>query len=88
MKREDRVKLRAGKNIAMKVPAHEYEATVHFYRDIIGLLPVEGKATATVFKFGDKHLWVDKASQLSQSEGFQGFWISGPNDIIHLISET
>lgn len=26
-----------GRNIAMKVPAHEFEATVGFYRDTLGL---------------------------------------------------
>jgi len=30
-------KFNAGKNIAMKVPAHEFEKTAIFYRDILGL---------------------------------------------------
>ena len=31
------MKFTAGNNIAMKVPYHQYEQTVHFYRDIIRL---------------------------------------------------
>jgi len=26
----------AGRNIALKVPPHQYEATVAFYRDVLG----------------------------------------------------
>ncbi len=73
-----------------------------------------------VFRFGDKNLWVDRISSLSQAEvwleirtvdveraaryldeckvsrrdeierlpeGHKGFWIAGPSNIIHLISE-
>ncbi|MGD8293677.1 MAG: VOC family protein [Desulfobacterales bacterium] len=29
-------KFSPGKNIAMKVPTHEYDNTVAFYRDILG----------------------------------------------------
>lgn len=32
-----KVKFAAGRNIAMKVPPHLYEATVQFYRDVLGL---------------------------------------------------
>jgi catechol 2,3-dioxygenase-like lactoylglutathione lyase family enzyme len=32
-----KVKFAAGRNIAMKVPPHQYEATVGFYRDVLGL---------------------------------------------------
>jgi hypothetical protein len=62
----------AGKNIAMKVPPHEYEKTVSFYRDIIGL--VERKKSLSegyesiCFNFGDKNLWIDKISSASQAE--------------------
>ena len=31
----------AGKNIAMKVPMHEYDATISFYRDILGLQTID-----------------------------------------------
>ena len=30
-------KLAGGRNIALKVPPHLYDATVQFYRDVVGL---------------------------------------------------
>ncbi len=113
-----------GENIAIKVPAHEYDQTVSFYQDILGLERKNAGATdeyqTAVFKFGDKTLWVDRISSISQAEiwleirtdsaehaaayldeckvsrrddierlpeEFKGFWISGPSNIIHLITE-
>ncbi len=31
------VKFEGGRNIAMKVPPHQHEATVRFYRDVLKL---------------------------------------------------
>ena len=63
---------KAGNNIAMKVPFHEYDATVRFYRDILGFEEVVPPTTdafeSVIFKFGDKHLWIDKISGISQAE--------------------
>ena len=114
------VSFKAGKNIAMKVPSHQYEQTVLFYRDIIGLHQLKNEEPQIVFEFGDKKLWIDKENHLSQAEiwleltcsdleeakkylasekiirrneieklpkDFEGFWISSPSDIIHLISK-
>ncbi|MDQ0997734.1 catechol 2,3-dioxygenase-like lactoylglutathione lyase family enzyme [Phyllobacterium ifriqiyense] len=55
-------------NIAMKVPPHQYEATVAFYRDIIGLEPLTNHLPYVGFHFGSNQLWIDKAPGLSQSE--------------------
>ena len=115
-----KVTFAAGQNIAMKVPPHQYEQTVTFYRDIIGLPVIKEEEPHIVFKFGDNKLWIDRVNHLSQSEiwlelecndvkeakkyltsenimrrdeieklpeGFEGFWIAGPNNIIHLISK-
>jgi predicted enzyme related to lactoylglutathione lyase len=61
-----------GSNIAMKVPAHEYEKTVAFYREVLGLQMIDGDAVSatptTRFAFGDKVLWIDRVETLSQSE--------------------
>ena len=61
-----------GRNIAMKVPAHEYARTVAFYRDVLRLEELEGtppSATETVrFAFGDKVLWIDRVPAMSQAE--------------------
>jgi len=32
-------KITGGINIALKVPPHQYEATIAFYRDVVGLKP-------------------------------------------------
>jgi hypothetical protein len=105
----------------MKVPPHQYEATVIFYRDVIGLMPITTHAPAVGFVFGDKQLWIDRVAALSQAEiwlevvtndtaeakehlvaagavrcdeieplpeGFDGFWISNPASIVHMVSNT
>jgi catechol 2,3-dioxygenase-like lactoylglutathione lyase family enzyme len=63
----------AGRNIAMKVPPQQWEATVQFYRDVLGFRVIEhdpaDSATPTVvFEFGANHLWVDRVDALSQAE--------------------
>jgi hypothetical protein len=61
-----------GNNIAIKVPTHEYEDTVVFYRDILGFEQVELDSSADIegvtFRFGDKNLWIDKIPGISQAE--------------------
>lgn len=113
------VKFQGGKNIAMKVPPHQYDATVRFYREILGLEQIAGPAGDAVgFKFGSNNLWIDKVPGMSQAElwleivtddtaaaarrledagiarcdeieklgsNFDGYWISSPASIIHLV---
>lgn len=61
-----------GQNIAIKVPPHQFEQTVSFYRDILGLeqlhLATSDKMGSVTFKFGDKNLWIDKVGSISQAE--------------------
>ena len=61
-----------GNNIAMKVPTHEYEQTVVFYRDILGFEQSEASSPddieSVTFSFGDKTLWIDRIPGLSQAE--------------------
>lgn len=57
-----------GINIAMKVPPHHYQATIAFYRDIVGLKPFTEKAPAIGFELGPICLWIDEAPMLSQAE--------------------
>jgi len=112
-----------GRNIAMKVPEHEYERTVAFYRDTLGFRQLAdaapGSAETVAFEFGDKVLWIDNVPSLSQAElwlevrcadveaaadylrehdcarrdgieplpeGFSGFWLASPSNIIHLVT--
>ncbi len=57
-----------GINIAMKVPPHQYQATIAFYRDLVGLKPFTAKAPAIGFELGPNRLWIDEAPMLSQAE--------------------
>lgn len=59
-----------GRNIAMKIPAHEYENTLHFYRNILRFKEITGSEPGDTprFEFGDKTLWLDRMPGLSQSE--------------------
>lgn len=59
---------RAGRNIAMKVPSHLYEATVQFYRDVIGLPEITNNLSDVGFEFGENRLWIDRVSGLGQAE--------------------
>ncbi|MCH8497342.1 MAG: hypothetical protein LAT63_02585 [Marinobacter sp.] len=56
--------------IAMKIPAHEYESTLHFYRNVLRFKEVTGSAPDDTprFEFGDKVLWLDRMTGLSQAE--------------------
>ncbi len=68
MKKTEKIKFKTGKNIAMKVPSHQYNQTVQFYRDIIGLPEIKQEDQQIICKFGDKNLWIDKEKHLSQAE--------------------
>ncbi len=58
----------AGRNIAMKVPPHQYEETVKFYRDLIGLKDISTSEEEVGFEFGGKNLWIDAVPSISQAE--------------------
>jgi hypothetical protein len=60
--------IRGGINIAMKIPSHQYEATVRFYRDVVGLKPFDAKAPAVGFELGPNRLWLDEDPTMSQAE--------------------
>lgn len=59
--------INGGVNIAMKVPTHQYEPTVAFYRDVLKLTEIEGGSDIS-FRFGPNRLWIDHVPQLSQAE--------------------
>ena len=61
-------KITGGMNIAMKVPSHQYQETIAFYRDVIGLKPFDAKAPAIGFELGPNRLWIDEAPNYSQAE--------------------
>lgn len=61
-------------NIAMKIPAADYDATVAFYRDVLGLPVTEEKSdqptVAQVHKvdFGPCVLWLDRIDTYAQPD--------------------
>jgi hypothetical protein len=61
-------KFEGGINIAMKIPSHQYEATIAFYRDVIGLKPFTAKSPAVGFELGPNRLWIDEVPMMSQAE--------------------
>ncbi|HEV7306948.1 hypothetical protein [Ensifer sp.] len=61
-------RITGGINIAMKVPSHQFDAVVAFYRDTIGLEPISEKLPAIGFRLGPNQLWIDEASNYSQAE--------------------
>jgi len=64
----DRPAWRGGRNIALKVPPHQFDATVGFYRDTLGLPLIAALAPDVVFEFGANRLWIDRVASLSQAE--------------------
>ena len=61
-----------GNNIAIKTPGHEFQQSIAFYRDILGLVPItighQDPHESQAFSFGDKTLWIDRVDHLSQAE--------------------
>jgi hypothetical protein len=61
-----------GRNIAMKVPPHQWEATVAFYRDTLALPELDNPFTtgpqSIGFAFGPNRLWIDRVPGVSQAE--------------------
>ncbi len=55
-----------GKNIAIKVPKHQWSETVAFYRDKVGLKEARRLDNSIAFEFGDMTLWIDRVEHQSQ----------------------
>lgn len=73
-----------GRNIAMKVPPHLWEATVAFYRDVLGLKPAGPLAPPSAsFEFGANRLWIDRVETVSQAE----LWLELTTDDVGAAAE-
>ena len=72
MTTEQRVTFAGGRNIAMKVPAHQWEQTVSFSRETLGMReldnPFAGGPQSVGFEFGANRLWIDRVPGVSQAE--------------------
>jgi catechol 2,3-dioxygenase-like lactoylglutathione lyase family enzyme len=59
---------RGGQNIAMKIPPAEFEETLRFYRDVLGLPQLDSHRPDNVFQSGSSLLWLDCVPDLSRTE--------------------
>ena len=59
---------RPGRNIALKIPPHQFEETVSFYRDTLQLRELESNNGAIGFDFDGKDLWLDSVDTVSHAE--------------------
>ena len=77
--------IKGGINIAMKVPSHQYEAVIAFYRDVVKLPVFEEKAPAMGFLLGPNRLWIDEAPNYTQAEVWLELFTSDhANALTHL----
>jgi len=61
--------MQPGRNIAMKVPAAEFAATVAFYEMTLGFRVVSREASSVRFDHGGGHfLWIDRVEGLEKAE--------------------
>jgi catechol 2,3-dioxygenase-like lactoylglutathione lyase family enzyme len=60
--------MNGGIDIALKVPSHQYQQTLDFYRNTIGLEEITDKVPATGFILGPNRLWIDETPAMSQAE--------------------
>ena len=59
--------IRGSRNIALKVPAHQFDKTVESYRKL-GLPGLDESDSSVVFEYGPIRLHVDRQRELSQAE--------------------
>ncbi len=59
---------RGGRNLAMKIPPHQFDATVAFYRDVLKLESLGRVGASETFAFGSMRLWLDPVPTVSQAE--------------------
>ncbi|MGU3522152.1 hypothetical protein ACLBW2_03515 [Enterobacteriaceae bacterium C23F] len=67
-----KTEIKGGIDIALKVPPHQYQQTIAFYRNTLGL---EEKGVVRC----------DAVEPLP--EGFKGGWIMSPCGIVHMVRE-
>lgn len=61
--------IRPGRNIALKIPAAEYESTVAFYREVLELRELGQASDGSIgFDLDGKDLWLDRVEAITQAE--------------------
>lgn len=68
------IQFTGGTNIALKIPKHKYEETVHYYKEILGLQvkeePITNPTVSRTYSvvFGPNTLWLDCVDNYTQPE--------------------
>ena len=71
--------IKAGKNIAIKVPLHKWAETVAYYRDNVGLPIAKQLKDSTGFTFGEMTLWIDRVEKQSQVDVWLELFTDDPD---------
>ncbi|GAB2567868.1 VOC family protein [Gracilibacillus alcaliphilus] len=61
-------RLKAGNNIALKIPKYKYEETLHFYQEIVRLPYLGYLSGSHAFQFGEMTLWLDCMENYAQQD--------------------
>lgn len=121
LREQQRRTFRGGRNIAMKVPPHLFDATERFYVETLGFPVVERRETSVAVAFGSNLLWLDRVPHATRAEvwlevytedvdaaashleghnvvrcdeveplpeGYPGFWITSPAQVVHLVTRS
>lgn len=71
--------IRPGRNIAIKVPLHRWDAMVAFYRDKVGLAVERTTEASVAFRFGDVTLWLDRVPHQSRADVWLELLVDDPD---------
>jgi hypothetical protein len=74
---DSKPQFRGGRNVAMKLPPHQYEETIRFYRETLGLDVKQTSDNSHAVDYGPIRLWLDRCPTASHAE----LWLDiGTND--------
>ncbi len=57
-----------GRKFALKIPPREFDQTLRFYRDTLGLQRLDKYHPSHVFEFGANLLWLDRVETMTHTE--------------------
>jgi hypothetical protein len=60
--------LRSGPNIAVKVPPRQWDRTVRFYAETLGLPRIDSAGPVMIFALGQDRLRIDRVESLTEPE--------------------
>ncbi len=74
---------RAGRNVAVRVPADQWEQTLRFYDRGLGLRRLESGAPSVAFELGPDRLWVIRVTTLDAAE----IWLEFQTDSADVMAD-